>query len=230
MSRHRLRAKLSAPSDTSGQKCRTGSDAINQQQDPSYQHQLPNQPYNGLNYIYSTFFAILICCTFVKVCVRAVQLTLPSFSLFVLFVCWKEYESNFFLFSLLRFSGSSLNIPIRIIILFHQLSTLNSTVCQAQQNEISSLVQSSSSPALAAVNNANNGLLVCPEGWSHHGIFCYKYFKIRHSWPRAADVCRRYGSELSIVSDFHQNNITTFLVNDQLKDGPLKRYWIGTLN
>ncbi|KAI1303593.1 hypothetical protein HDE_02159 [Halotydeus destructor] len=53
------------------------------------------------------------------------------------------------------------------------------------------------------------------------------YLGKRHSWSKAAEVCRRYGSELTIVSDFNQNNFTSFLANGYLRDLPLKSYWIG---
>lgn len=29
-------------------------------------------------------------------------------------------------------------------------------------------------------------------GWELRGIHCYKFFNIKHSWEKAAELCRRY--------------------------------------
>jgi len=29
------------------------------------------------------------------------------------------------------------------------------------------------------------------SGWELHGLHCYKYFSVRHSWERAAQLCQR---------------------------------------
>lgn len=29
-------------------------------------------------------------------------------------------------------------------------------------------------------------------GWELRGLSCYKYFSIKHSWEKAAELCRRY--------------------------------------
>ena len=94
-------------------------------------------------------------------------------------------------------------------------------------------------------------LLTCPEGWYNHGIYCYRYFNLKHSWSEAVAVCRNYGSELAIITNYGENNFTTYLnlesslnINadgsgggggssstNQFNYGPqpsvVKKYWIG---
>ncbi|KAI2796712.1 Calcium ion binding [Blomia tropicalis] len=46
----------------------------------------------------------------------------------------------------------------------------------------------------AQLTNSDN-LLHCPEDWRREGIYCYRFFNIRHSWRRAAEICRRILNE-----------------------------------
>ncbi|XP_015790438.1 uncharacterized protein LOC107367263 isoform X1 [Tetranychus urticae] len=64
-------------------------------------------------------------------------------------------------------------------------------------------------------------------GWNNFGTQYYKYFNIRHSWGRAKEICRRYGGELAFIQDYSQNNYTSYLSYQFLKDSPSKSYWIG---
>ncbi|KAG8179313.1 hypothetical protein JTE90_016418 [Oedothorax gibbosus] len=77
------------------------------------------------------------------------------------------------------------------------------------------------------VYSQGNSLLQCPDGWSQSSDQCYRFFNIRRSWRRAAEVCRRYGSELSLVENFWQNNYTQSLAASNLKDAVQKTYWLG---
>ncbi|KAF8796738.1 CUB and sushi domain-containing protein 1 [Argiope bruennichi] len=71
-----------------------------------------------------------------------------------------------------------------------------------------------------------NSLLLCPDGWSQNNDQCYRFFNIRRSWKRAAEICRRYGSELALVENFWQNNYTQTLATSNLKDVLPKTYWL----
>ncbi|KPL96965.1 hypothetical protein QR98_0002110 [Sarcoptes scabiei] len=42
----------------------------------------------------------------------------------------------------------------------------------------------------AQLYNSDN-FLHCPEDWRKEGIYCYRFFNLRHSWRRAAQICRR---------------------------------------
>ncbi|ENN80781.1 hypothetical protein YQE_02790, partial [Dendroctonus ponderosae] len=39
--------------------------------------------------------------------------------------------------------------------------------------------------------NGSTNLFTCPNGWELRGLYCYKFFNIRHSWEKAAELCRR---------------------------------------
>ncbi|XP_045124302.1 sushi, von Willebrand factor type A, EGF and pentraxin domain-containing protein 1-like isoform X1 [Portunus trituberculatus] len=71
----------------------------------------------------------------------------------------------------------------------------------------------------------------CPEGWEIRGQYCYKFFDIRHSWDKAAQLCKRFGSDLVLVESYEQNNFTNTLAKRSLDDAA-NSYWLGlvTLN
>ncbi|KAK7873875.1 hypothetical protein R5R35_005737 [Gryllus longicercus] len=72
-------------------------------------------------------------------------------------------------------------------------------------------------------------LFTCPNGWELRGQHCYKFFSIRHSWEQAAELCRRYGSDLVLVESYGENNFTAGLASRSM--GPADRsnqhYWLG---
>ncbi|XP_072385212.1 uncharacterized protein uif isoform X2 [Diabrotica undecimpunctata] len=77
--------------------------------------------------------------------------------------------------------------------------------------------------------NSTNSLFSCPAGWELRGLNCYKFFNIRHSWEKAAELCRRYGSELMAVESYSENNVTASIATSSV---PLERrganhYWLG---
>ena len=65
--------------------------------------------------------------------------------------------------------------------------------------------------------------------WELHGINCYQFFDIRHSWQKASDLCKRYGSDLVTVESFRQNNFTAELATKLLRgrQGEDAAYWLG---
>ena len=65
--------------------------------------------------------------------------------------------------------------------------------------------------------------------WELHGINCYQFFDIRHSWQKASDLCKRYGSDLVTVESFRQNNFTAELATKLLRgrQGQDAAYWLG---
>ncbi|KAF4522838.1 hypothetical protein B566_EDAN008100 [Ephemera danica] len=73
-----------------------------------------------------------------------------------------------------------------------------------------------------------SNLFTCPNGWEMRGLHCYKFFSIRHSWDKAAEICRRYGSHLVLVESFEENNVTSALAARGLSSaGPSPQYWLG---
>ncbi|XP_071439306.1 uncharacterized protein uif isoform X2 [Hetaerina americana] len=76
-------------------------------------------------------------------------------------------------------------------------------------------------------------LFSCPTGWELRGLYCYKFFSIRHSWDKAAELCRRYGSDMVLVESYAENNFTAGVaVRGGLvspgESGPRqKSYWLG---
>jgi hypothetical protein len=68
----------------------------------------------------------------------------------------------------------------------------------------------------------------CPEGWKLRGLSCYQFFNIRHSWQKASDLCKRYGSDLTLVESVRQNNATAAIASELLPDptGDAS-YWLG---
>ncbi|KAJ9591926.1 hypothetical protein L9F63_001528, partial [Diploptera punctata] len=72
-------------------------------------------------------------------------------------------------------------------------------------------------------------LFSCPNGWELRGLHCYKYFSIRHSWEKAAELCRRYGSDLVLVESYSENNFTSGLAirNTGPADRNGPHYWLG---
>ncbi|GAB6028275.1 hypothetical protein CHUAL_002455 [Chamberlinius hualienensis] len=75
--------------------------------------------------------------------------------------------------------------------------------------------------------NSTNSLFECPEDWELHDFYCYRFYGIRHSWKTAAEICKRYGSELLVVDEAVQNNFTQSLAAQELRDWNDKSYWIG---
>ncbi|CAG7724478.1 unnamed protein product [Allacma fusca] len=71
----------------------------------------------------------------------------------------------------------------------------------------------------------SSSLFQCPIGWELHGLHCYKYFSIRHSWERAAQLCQRYGSELVEVDSWSSHNWTATLARRYSHGDP--NYWLG---
>ena len=64
--------------------------------------------------------------------------------------------------------------------------------------------------------------------WKLHGLNCYQFFSIRHSWQKASELCKRYGSNLVSVASFRQNNFTGELAQQQLQtSNPEEAYWLG---
>uniref|UniRef100_T1IXR4 Uncharacterized protein n=1 Tax=Strigamia maritima TaxID=126957 RepID=T1IXR4_STRMM len=76
-------------------------------------------------------------------------------------------------------------------------------------------------------NMGTNSIFHCPEGWELKEFHCYKFFDIKHSWRKAAELCRRYGSELLFISKYSQNNFTQYLASRELSESDDKAYWIG---
>nr|ABN49272.1 IP16828p [Drosophila melanogaster]ABV82230.1 IP16928p [Drosophila melanogaster] len=68
----------------------------------------------------------------------------------------------------------------------------------------------------------------CPNGWELRGLNCYKYFNIKHSWDKSAELCRRYGAELVAIDSYAENNETLAIArasdpNQRASD----KYWLG---
>ncbi|XP_063243609.1 sushi, von Willebrand factor type A, EGF and pentraxin domain-containing protein 1 isoform X2 [Bacillus rossius redtenbacheri] len=83
---------------------------------------------------------------------------------------------------------------------------------------------------IALSQGSSSNLFSCPNGWELRGLHCYKFFSIRHSWEKAAELCRRYGSEMVLVETYAENNFTASLAVRSM--GPLERqnqhhYWLG---
>uniref|UniRef100_A0A1A9UCN5 Uncharacterized protein n=1 Tax=Glossina austeni TaxID=7395 RepID=A0A1A9UCN5_GLOAU len=79
-----------------------------------------------------------------------------------------------------------------------------------------------------ALVKAGEDVFSCPNGWELHGLQCYKYFNIKHSWEKSAELCRRYGAELVAIDSFSENNNTLSIArsndpNHRASD----KYWLG---
>nr|XP_022919679.1 sushi, von Willebrand factor type A, EGF and pentraxin domain-containing protein 1 isoform X1 [Onthophagus taurus] len=72
-------------------------------------------------------------------------------------------------------------------------------------------------------------LFSCPNGWELRGLYCYKFFNINHSWEKAADLCRRYGSDLMAVESYTENNVTASIAAPTvgLERRSANHYWLG---
>ncbi|XP_022825719.1 sushi, von Willebrand factor type A, EGF and pentraxin domain-containing protein 1 isoform X1 [Spodoptera litura] len=77
---------------------------------------------------------------------------------------------------------------------------------------------------LGAQASTEGNLFTCPNGWELKGLHCYKFFNIRHSWEKAAELCRRYGSELMVVDSYSENNMTASMVPASPSNN---HYWLG---
>jgi len=81
-----------------------------------------------------------------------------------------------------------------------------------------------------AVQSNDSSLFDCPKGqWELEGIYCYQFFDIRHSWQKASELCKRYGSNLVTVESYNQNNFTAKLAEKPLRGraGDSASYWLG---
>ncbi|XP_042883171.1 sushi, von Willebrand factor type A, EGF and pentraxin domain-containing protein 1-like isoform X2 [Penaeus japonicus] len=83
--------------------------------------------------------------------------------------------------------------------------------------------------AASAQLNQEDDLFHCPEKWVLRGQHCYKFFNIRHSWEKAAALCKRFGSDLVLVESYEQNNFTEHLAHQTL-DHPTNSYWLGLVS
>ncbi|XP_073822904.1 sushi, von Willebrand factor type A, EGF and pentraxin domain-containing protein uif isoform X2 [Musca autumnalis] len=75
---------------------------------------------------------------------------------------------------------------------------------------------------------AADDVFSCPNGWELRGLYCYKYFNIKHSWEKSAELCRRYGAELVAIDNYAENNNTLSIArlndpNHRASD----KYWLG---
>ncbi|XP_059477749.1 uncharacterized protein LOC132198041 isoform X1 [Neocloeon triangulifer] len=81
-----------------------------------------------------------------------------------------------------------------------------------------------------AESQETSSLFTCPNGWEMRGLHCYKFFSIRHSWQKAVEICRRYGSHLVLVESYDENNATASLAARSLgspSGGSNPKYWLG---
>ncbi|XP_055681349.1 sushi, von Willebrand factor type A, EGF and pentraxin domain-containing protein 1 isoform X2 [Lutzomyia longipalpis] len=68
----------------------------------------------------------------------------------------------------------------------------------------------------------------CTNGWELRGLYCYKYFNIKHSWEKAAELCRRYGAELVAIESYTENNVTQAIATiGELNRRSSDKYWLG---
>ncbi|CAL4150116.1 unnamed protein product [Meganyctiphanes norvegica] len=75
----------------------------------------------------------------------------------------------------------------------------------------------------------NTDLFHCPEDWVLRGQNCYRFYNIRHSWEKAAQLCKRFGADLTLVESYEQNNFTQWLAHSEL-DTPTNSYWLGLVS
>ncbi|KAI8115214.1 CUB and sushi domain-containing protein 1 [Lucilia cuprina] len=75
---------------------------------------------------------------------------------------------------------------------------------------------------------AADDVFSCPNGWELRGLHCYKYFNIKHSWEKSAELCRRYGAELVAIDTFAENNDTlTIARSNDPNHRASDKYWLG---
>ncbi|XP_046990617.1 sushi, von Willebrand factor type A, EGF and pentraxin domain-containing protein 1 [Schistocerca americana] len=84
-------------------------------------------------------------------------------------------------------------------------------------------------PPSAAAQSPSSSLFSCPNGWELRGLHCYKFFSIPHSWEKAVELCRRYGSDLVLVESYAENNYTASVALRSLQPGDHSshQYWLG---
>jgi len=87
-----------------------------------------------------------------------------------------------------------------------------------------------SASLITVARSQENELFQCPEGWKLLGLHCYKFFEVQHSWEKAADLCKRYGSDLVVVESYQQNNISERLAQQQLSSQPDAAFWLGLMS
>ena len=119
----------------------------------------------------------------------------------------------------LLFTGSQIGPKLQLLLPAGGVtSTLNPI--HAPQSIITSI--------LATITLLKNNSLSSAGQWKLHGLNCYQFFSIRHSWQKASELCKRYGSNLVSVASFRQNNFTGELAQQQLQtSNPEDAYWLG---
>ena len=97
--------------------------------------------------------------------------------------------------------------------------------CFISQKGLTNFVFICPSQALFQISNS---FIPCYfSGWELHGLHCYQFFNVRHSWQKASELCKRYGSDLATVDSFAQNNFTSQLASRFLAGQDQQRYWLG---
>lgn len=59
------------------------------------------------------------------------------------------------------------------------------------------------------------------------GLHCYQFFNVKHSYEKASELCKRYGSNLASVQSHYQNNFTAQLAAEYLSGEDGASYWLG---
>ncbi|XP_055635764.1 uncharacterized protein LOC129775276 isoform X1 [Toxorhynchites rutilus septentrionalis] len=70
--------------------------------------------------------------------------------------------------------------------------------------------------------------LSCSTGWELRGLSCYKYFSVKHSWEKSAELCKRYGAELTTIESFEENKATREIaLFGESRGRTANMYWLG---
>ncbi|CAB4057448.1 unnamed protein product [Lepeophtheirus salmonis] len=79
------------------------------------------------------------------------------------------------------------------------------------------------------MSSAQKHVFECPRGWKLHGLDCFQFFNIKHSWNKASELCKRYGSNLVSIESYDQNNFTARLAKEFISEEEFERkgYWLG---
>ncbi|XP_058454733.1 uncharacterized protein LOC131432461 isoform X2 [Malaya genurostris] len=68
----------------------------------------------------------------------------------------------------------------------------------------------------------------CVQGWDLKGINCFKYFSVKHSWEKSAELCRRYGAELVTIESIEENEATRDIaLVGESRGRTGNMYWLG---
>ncbi|XP_040577922.1 uncharacterized protein uif [Lepeophtheirus salmonis] len=80
-----------------------------------------------------------------------------------------------------------------------------------------------------SMSSAQKHVFECPRGWKLHGLDCFQFFNIKHSWNKASELCKRYGSNLVSIESYDQNNFTARLAKEFISEEEFERkgYWLG---